>query len=191
MSSEASLHFELHRHLMNAIDDGIEASGIQFGRAAPEYSINGGRADIVVFDENDSAVLVIEAKRGPGDSVTRDFDPYSPQVVQQAFGYAGALGAKYFATYNGARLVLYRTFEEGTPLLERKTRAYRVDDISQFAAELLEEVAGLESGIVEWDPHHQAFLKRLHAYHERLIETFEGSCKERNSVLHFEAEVEE
>lgn len=47
--SEADIHFELYRHLQNAIEEEPDRDGITFGTARPEYgeSID-GFADIVI-----------------------------------------------------------------------------------------------------------------------------------------------
>ena len=169
MSTEAIIHFELYRHLKNSIQQGIEYHGIKFTSVRPEVKVNSGFADIVIYVENRRPFLVIEAKRKMKGGYKRDLDPYSPKVIEQAFGYASKIGANYFATYNGDTLVLFHTFEEGTHLLERKTSAYLVKNISEFAPSLLKEVAGLEKGIRKWDPRHQAFIKRLKGFHNRLI----------------------
>ena len=169
MSSEAKIHFELYRHLKNAIGNGIEHYGIRFIDVEPEANVDGGFADIVVYIEGKKPFLVIEAKRkNPSGGYNRDIDPYSPIVIQQAFDYAGKLGASYFATYNGTTLVLFRTFEKGTHLLDRKTNAYAISKIEQFSVSFLKEVAGLEKDELKWDPRHQAFVKRLFEFHSRL-----------------------
>lgn len=177
MSNEADIHFELYRHLQNAIDDDPETESIKFGDAAPEYNVDGGVADVVVFDQQGRAVLVIEAKRQAGRRYNRNIDPYSPVVIQQAFRYAGQLGAPYFATYNGEYLILFDTFESGVPLLSRKSRAYKVIEIEVFAEEILRELDGLRTERVNWDLRQDSFIHRLRVYHERLEGFFAGSLE--------------
>lgn len=54
--SEADIHFEFYRHLENAIEDNPIRGSVTYGTARPEFSDGiGGRADIVVFDDNDEA----------------------------------------------------------------------------------------------------------------------------------------
>lgn len=178
MSKEADVHFELYRHIQNAIDAGAEFYGIRYKDSDPERHVNSGYADIVV-ETDDGPFLVVEAKRRPVDEPDRNIDPYADVVIDQAFGYAGKLGAPYFATYNGERLVVFQTFERGAHLLDRRTRAYEVTEISEFASDLLREVAGIEADVVEWDPHHQAFIKRLNTFHGRLASEFRTTLKER------------
>ncbi len=168
MTSEAYIHFELYRHLQNAIQKGAEYFGIKFTDVRPEVKVNGGYADIVLYIEGRKPFLVIEAKRKAERGYKRDIDPYSPKVINQGFQYAAKLGANYFATYNGDTLVLFHTFEEGTHLLDRKTSAYLVKKISDFASSFLYELAGLAKGAKKWDPRHKAFIKRLSELHSRL-----------------------
>jgi type I site-specific restriction endonuclease len=171
--SEADLHFELYRYLKNTIEEGVETRKIPYGDIGAEVTVDGGRADLVVYDDRERPVFVIEAKREGGAGTSRDIDPYSPKVVEQAFDYAGRLGADYFATYNGRHCVVYETFQAGKPLLDRRTRAYEIESPKSFAGALLKEIDGLAAGNVDWDPHHRAFTNRLRVYHQRLSSSFE------------------
>ena len=177
--SEADLHFDLYTYLKNSIEEGIETRKIPYGSVRPEVNVNGGRADLVVYDNRERPVFVIEAKREGGSGTNRDIDPYSPQVVRQAFDYAGRLGADYFATYNGRHCVVYKTYQSGKALLDRQTRAYKIDSPKTFAKALLEEVDGLAAGKIDWDPHHRAFINRLRVYHQRLSSSFEEQIPEK------------
>lgn len=190
MSTEAKIHFELYRHLQNTIDNGAEHYGTKFANADPEQNVGDGYADIVVETDNGDPFLVIEAKREPVDEPDRNIDPYSTVVIDQAVGYAVKLGAPYFATYNGNRLVLFKTFDSGTHLLDRKTRAYKVNDISEFAEDLLREVAGVDANEVEWDPHHEAFVKRLKTFHDRLSTEFRNELDDKLEDNDFERKYE-
>ena len=165
--SEADVHFELYRHLQNAIEDKPDRDGVTFGTARPEYGENiDGFADIVIFDDSGEAVFVVEAKR-PDETGNRNIDPYSPDVIQQAFGYAGQLGAGYFCTYNGSRLVMFNAFERGQTLLERSTKSYEgITELAEFADFLLDEIAEMERGEGEWDAVDSAFIERIRSLHE-------------------------
>jgi len=177
---EATIHFDLQRHLQNAIDDGVTADRVHFSRSEPEYSKNlmGGRADVVVFDDNNNPWLVIEAKRMvAGGGYTRKIDPYSPIVVKQAHSYAERLGSPFFATYNGKILVLFRTYEEFKPLLQRKTKTYEIKDMSVFAKELLIDVVNLHQDRAKWDSRDDAFVKRAKHFHEILTEKYFDSLE--------------
>jgi type I restriction-modification system DNA methylase subunit len=164
--SEADIHFELYRHLQNAIEENPNREGTTYGTARPEYSEEiSGRADIVVFDDNDDPVFVVEAKR-PENGGSRDIDPYAPAVIRQTFRYAGDLGSPFFCTYNRDRLVVFDAFTEGVPLLERSTKSYTISDVKEFADTLLDEVARLRVGDAKWDALDAAFIDRINSLHE-------------------------
>lgn len=186
MTREAKIHFELYRHLQNSIDESPDHKAYTYGSAEPEESIEGGGfADIIVYNDVEKPVFVVEAKRDEKGN-QRDIDPYSPKVVDQAHDYASRVGAEYFATYNGQHCVLFRTFEAGKPLMQRRTRSYEISDPSVFAGELLEQVDGIKSEDVSWDPHSEAFTQRLRVYHERLADGFMVSLDERLDDAEFE-----
>lgn len=178
MSSEAGVHFELYYHFMDAIGDGVSHCGVTFTDAAPEKRINGGYADVVVETEQ-GPFFVIEAKREPVEEPDRDVDPYATPVIDRAARCATNLGAPYFATYNGRKLVLFRTFEQGVHLLDRKSREYEVEDVSEFASVLLEDVASAAADELEWDPHPDAFVSRLDSFHTFLQDEFRERLDEK------------
>ena len=179
---EADIHFELYRHLANALDEDSRVGNFEFGDVRAEHPADGGFADIVLFDSRKCPYLVIEAKRPlAGGGYNRNLDPFSPKVIRQAFRYAGDLGARFFATYNGRFLVLFRTFEEGTPLLQRRSRGYEVTDLRVFSRELLAEVVHLDEGLAQWDPHHETFITRLKVFHTRLKVDIRASLDRRLS----------
>lgn len=181
MSTEAEVVGELVHHLKSAIEEQSTYYNTTYGEIGQEVNTGEGFADIVLKADDGSPFLVIEAKRPPegSDSPSRDIDPYSQPVISQAATYAVFLGAPYFATYNGRHLVVFRTLEEGTSLLDRRTRSYEISDIGKFAPELLEEIAGLDVDEVDWDPHQDAFAKRLHAFHDILKTEFESRLHDR------------
>lgn len=178
--SEADVHFELYRHLQNAIEDRPNRNGVTFKTARPEYGEDiEGFADIVVFDDSSNAVFVVEAKK-PGEPGNRNIDPYSPDVIQQAFGYAGQLGAGYFCTFNGQRLVMFNSFERGQTLLERSTKSYDgITDLSDFADFLLDEIAEMERGEGKWDALDAAFIKRVRSLHEFVAPEMTENLREK------------
>jgi type I restriction-modification system DNA methylase subunit len=191
MSKEAEIHFELYRHLANAIDNGASHHGITYTDVDPERSLEGGYADLVVETEGGHPFLVIEAKREPVEDPDRDIDPYATPVIDQASRYAVRLGAPYFATYNGQKLVLFQTFEQGVHLLDRKSREYEVEDISEFAGALLREVAGVDNDEIEWDPHSDTFVSRLDSFHSLLQDEFRESLDSKLEDDSFVSEYEE
>lgn len=173
--SEADIHFELYRHLQNAIEENPDRGRITYGTARPEYSEGiSGRADIVVFDTNDDPVFVVEAKR-PDNGGSRDIDPYAPAVIRQAFKYAGDLGSPFFCTYNRDRLVIFDAFTEGVPLLERSTKSYTISDVEEFADTLLDEIARLHAGNAKWDALDTAFIDRINSLHEYISPRLQDS----------------
>lgn len=178
--SEADIHFEFYRHLMNAIEDKPFREGVEFSDARPEHSegIN-GFADIVLFDESGEPVVVIEAKAPEGSSRSRqEIDPYSPDVIRQGFRYAGGLGAPYFCTFNGDRLVVFDAYEEGVPLLERSTKSYEIGELSAFAGTFLDEIARIRVGDTRWDANDDAFIERVRSLHETITPELEASLTE-------------
>lgn len=178
--TEAQIHFELYRNLQNFLSAGFSYRGMSFVRAEPEYNKGlDGFADIVVFDNHSRPWLVIEAKKLIANHYTRNIDPYSPEVVRQAHRYASQLGSPYFATYNGALLVVFKTEERFVPLLQRKTKSYVVKDVEKFAGELLQEIIDLEKGVGLWDPKEGAFVARLREFHRRLFEQFNITLEEK------------
>ncbi len=99
MPREATVHFELYRYIANALADEPDVTNLGYVSVEPEYNVNGGFADIVVFDTR-GAKLVIEAKREEAGRYRRDIDPYAPKVIEQAFSYAGRLGADILAHFS-------------------------------------------------------------------------------------------
>lgn len=178
MPSEADIHFDFFAHLRNAISDSPDRGAITYGDVRPEYSDGlSGRADIVVFDDVGDPVFVVEAKR-PGESGRRDIDPFSPAVIRQAFGYAGDLGAPFFCTFNGDRLVIFDAYEEGVPLLERSTKSYEIGNVEAFADTLLDEISRLQAGTTDWDTLDTVFIDRVNSLHEQVTPQLEASLTE-------------
>lgn len=176
--SEAKVHFDFFHHLQNAIEDNPLRGKRTYGRVAPEYGDGiDGFADLILFDSEDEPILVIEAKR-PDGSNKRDIDPYSPKVIKQAFGYAAQMGAPYFATFNGQRLVLFNTFEEGAQLLERSTKSYDITSLEKFSDSLLDEIDRLEAGREKWDSLDDVFIERVRSLHEKITPSIQISLAE-------------
>jgi type I restriction-modification system DNA methylase subunit len=168
--SEAGIHFEFYRHLANEVDDEPRRNGTTFGKIQPEYGENiDGFADLVLFEADGSPAVVIEAKAPNGSNRSRkEIDPYSPKVIRQAFRYAGDIGAPYFATFNGDRLVVFDAYEEGVPLLQRSTKSYDITSLEKFAGSFLDEIARIRGGEAKWDANDDAFVERIKSLHERI-----------------------
>ncbi len=181
--AEAGVHHELYRHLANAVEKEPNRGGRTYNRIEPEYGQDiRGFADLVLFDDEDNPILVIEAKRPDGESASQDVDPYAQPVIQQAFDYAAEMGAPYFATYNGDRFVLFRTFEEGRQLLQRSTKTYRVSSVEKFAESILDQIAQLEEGQEKWDSLDEAFIERIRSLHELLTPKLEAALTEQIEI---------
>lgn len=181
--SEADIHFEFYRHLQNSIENNPDHGTKTYETVVPEYGTNiQGFADLVLFEDGHEPALVIEAKR-PTDNgePRRDIDPYSPDVIHQAHDYASELGSPYFATYNGNRLVIFRTFEKGKPLLERSTKSYEIASVEKFADTLLDELDRIESGQAKWDSLDSAFIKRVRSLHDKIVPEIKRSLEEHLS----------
>jgi len=189
MSSEAKIVQELYRHLANEIDNGAVHYGLEFTGITPEKHVSNGFADLVV-EANGEPFCVIEAKREPEGTPSRSIDPYAEPVIEQAARYALHLGTEYFATYNGDHLVLFRTFEQGTNLLDRQTRAYEITDIGAFAPHFLEQLAGIDNEVIEWDPHRDAFVARLKTFHDAITTEFDDTLRTKLNDSEFESDFE-
>jgi type I restriction-modification system DNA methylase subunit len=163
---ERNIQVELYRILQNLVAKKFSSNDVEFVGVRFEPTIN-GRPDLVVeaIDKGKKlALLVIETKRKV-PFVDRKFDPYSKDVIRQASGYAVDLGAPYFATCNGAVLVLFDTFTAGVPLPQRRLKHYKVSFDEEFAKALLEEVCRLRVGVGKWLDLDDVFLQRLRTFH--------------------------
>lgn len=96
---EVNFQQDLYFQLRTLIEEEPEISGVRFDDVKMEFPVDGGRADIVVFDSNHKAFLVIETKK-KGPRVSPEIDPLSFTVIKQALGYATLLGSPYIATGN-------------------------------------------------------------------------------------------
>lgn len=166
---ERPIQIELYRVLKNLVAKKFSFNDIEFVGVKFEPTIN-GRPDLVVeaIERGKKLnLLVIETKRKV-PFIDHKFDPYSTDVIKQASGYANSLGAPYFATCNGEVLVLFKTFEVGVPLLQRKLKHYRVSFDEEFAKTILEEVCRFEVGLGKWLELDDVFLHRLRTFHDSI-----------------------
>ncbi len=102
-------------------------------------------------------------------------------LVKDAFSKASMNGYPYFVTGNPRQLAIFKTFEEGTSLYDRKLKIYnissikRIDDIllptfeNQITATLIEflkDLSNLIHGVKEihWDSIDKFFVNKLSAF---------------------------
>ncbi|MEA2033704.1 MAG: N-6 DNA methylase [Euryarchaeota archaeon] len=73
------------------------------------------RADLVIWEDKSrtKTACIIELKRP-------EYNGYSLELTDNAMRKANFLGSPFFATWNVNEFVLWETFEEGTPLLDRR-----------------------------------------------------------------------
>ena len=175
--NESNIHFDFYHYLSNALDDDPQRNGITFGKLESEYGEDiDGFADLVIFDASGEPVIVIEAKAPSGSGRPRnEIDPYAPKVIRQAFRYAGDIGAPYFCTFNGDRLVVFNAYEEGVPLLQRSTKSYEISSLETFSDTFLDEVARIRGGDAAWDADDDAFVERMNSLHEQITPQLQAS----------------
>jgi hypothetical protein len=110
-ATEAVIHFELYRFLMNSMDAERQHGSIKYSHVEPEAPAGIGSADLVVKAEIDRSVvnlLVIEVKK----RTDRGYLVWDDEARKQAKGYAGILSAPYYAVTDGQCLRLFKTQNE-------------------------------------------------------------------------------
>ena len=171
---EGEIHAELYRHLQNVIETRIresesgERERAWFSRCSSEVRAGEGEADLVVYDERDRPIVVIEAKRQSRGQITRDIDPFSPQVMRQAHGYSAELGTPFFATYNGKHCVLFERSVRFVPLTELNSRPLRVTNVELFAEDFLNVVEGFLTRSMTWSSVGEKLIARLIELHRQM-----------------------
>ena len=96
----------------------------------------GERADLVIWEDKNrtKTACVIELKRP-------EYNGYSLELTDNAMRKANFLGSPFFATWNINEFVLWETFEEGTPLLDRRrwhkdvAAIKRIEEVKRRAVE--------------------------------------------------------
>ena len=94
------------------------------------------RADLVIWEDKNrtKTACVIELKRP-------EYNGYSLELTDNAMRKANFLGSPFFATWNINEFVLWETFEEGTPPLDRRrwhkdvTAIKRIEEVKRRAVE--------------------------------------------------------
>jgi len=96
----------------------------------------GERADLVIWEDKNrtKTACVIELKRP-------EYNGYSLELTDNAMRKANFLGSPFFATWNINEFVLWETFEESTPLLDRRrwhkdvAAIKRIEEVKRRAVE--------------------------------------------------------
>lgn len=144
-------------------------SEVEFKDVKPQYSVDGGIADLVILLADGTRILEVECKRKvEGFRAIRDFDVMGSKVLNQALFYASRIGAHTFATTNGERFAMFRAPERGEPfrldthrlLVKEKFRLEEkdVEEILLFVAQWYRQIP-VPRTEVDW-----LFITRLRSF---------------------------
>lgn len=180
---EARHHFELYHVLRNRLGDGEswKTGNYTFDRVEPEEPTETGFADLVVYDGMDPW-LVVECKKLVQGTAVEQFDPYSSSVIKQASRYADDLGAEFIATYNGETLVLLRSHESHTSLLNRRKVVYELadfEDTEDLIFSVLGDIAAITEGLNRWDEDFDVLVRRLRELHQFIYPKMQESIESK------------
>ena len=163
--------------LLHKIKSLIESENLPFSDAKQEVPVGRGSADIVLYDKSRNPVLVFELKQPDGSPL---HDPYHPDVVEQACAYASQLGVSFFVTSNMNHFVLWKTFQEGTPLLERQLLHYAAATPLEITIrQILSDLELAKAGRLSFLSIDMKFVRRLTTFHEVLWPTIIHGLEER------------
>ena len=152
--------------MLHKIKSLIESGEFPFSKAEQEVPVGRKSADIVIYDKDDKPALVIELKQPDGSPI---HDPYYPEVVEQAANYANGLGVNYFVTTNLQHFVLWKTFQEGTPLLDRQLLHYDVATPMDITLkQILRDLELVKQGKIKFLSIDEKFVKRLKTFYDIL-----------------------
>lgn len=155
--------------MLHKIKSLLERGELPYSKAEQEVPVGRKSADIVLYDKNDKAALVIELKQPDGSPI---HDPYYPEVVEQAANYANGLGVNYFVTTNMQHFVLWKTFQEGTSLLDRQLLHYEATTpIDITLKQILLDVELVKEGKIKFLSIDEKFVKRLKTFYDVLWPT--------------------
>ncbi len=175
-ANERAFQGELYRIINKLLDNN---SDIYFNKITQEEQVGYGGlsrfADGKLYSSKDNKKIVsFELK-------DTSWDATDEILVRDAFKKASENGYSYFVTGNPRQLVIYKTFEEGTPLLDRKLKIFnissikRIDDVllpfyeNQITKPLLKFLKTLSNilhGVEEihWDSIDKYFVNKLSAF---------------------------
>ncbi len=142
MSREIEFQQELYYQLRKVIETHGEIGGLFFHSIQMEYPVDSGRADIVLFLAENKPFIIIETKKKNG-RVSKNIDPLSSRVIQQALGYATVLGAPYIATANREFLASFTIPAKGEPFTIDRHRILitQIQTVTEdFVIKLLEAI---------------------------------------------------
>ncbi|MBS3069420.1 type I restriction enzyme HsdR N-terminal domain-containing protein, partial [Candidatus Micrarchaeota archaeon] len=163
--------------MLHKIKSLIESENLPFSDAKQEVPVGRGSADIVLYDKSRNPVLVFELKQPDGSPL---HDPYHPDVVEQACAYASQLGVSFFVTSNMNHFVLWKTFQEGTPLLERQLLHYAAATPLEITIrQILSDLELAKAGRLSFLSIDMKFVRRLTTFHEVLWPTIIHGLEER------------
>ncbi len=146
-----------------------DANNIKLGEIIAEELVTGTgnpyKPDILIHCDG-KPFCNIELKSAVG------YTPYDPKEVANAAMKSIKLPTFYYATWNMTEFVLWSTYKNDKPMLERRVWHYKVFDVPPKSFDELKK------------PEHQAKLyKFIEAFERKLIELSEaGSDEERDAV---------
>ncbi|HEY3450765.1 MAG TPA: hypothetical protein VGK67_30695 [Myxococcales bacterium] len=174
----------------------IKERGLGFDRAEVEQSIAVSKKRSLFFDgliwkNRASQQAACELEYKLPDTDVADFD-----LVGNAAQKANAVGAPYFITWNVRDLILWKTFEQSVPLLERQCRWWRnivdvadLEDlteqhwrkIEEFLGDLLVELDALLNKKKRFErlPVDQFFVHKLASVVDTNYRAFADALRER------------
>jgi len=151
---------------------------IKFVSAFQEQNVGVGESrfsDTIITSSADSKQKVfVELK-------PTSWDAQDEILVTDAARKAFNNGVEYFVTGTPRQLIIYKTFMEGTPLLERKLKFYHLSSVKTdndvltpsfqkqiipVVTQFLKELSDIVHGVVEvhWDSVDKIFVNKLSAY---------------------------
>jgi hypothetical protein len=173
---ERKIEVELYRLIKNAlVKSDYQIEGVRFDDIESQFTVNAGIADLMLPVHPKTPRLIIECKRkkitAKGLAATRNFDPLSHLVIDQALNYATHCGATMFATTNGAIFAIFEVPQRGEPFRIDRHRILlkEIQLNEESVGEILVTVARWLAGVpVVKTPVDWAFILRLRSFVEYL-----------------------
>ena len=181
---EAEVEEEFYRLAMNVLEkNDFVIEGVKFAPLKPQFSIDGGRADLMLPTDPFKPLLIIECKRKRPEGIAEriSFDPMSSRVINQALNYAVLCGAQLFATTNGKVFALFTKPKQDEPFrIDRQRLLIREMDLKEeVVEEILRLVARWKAGLaITKTPVDWAFILRLRSFVDYLSQQLVSTVKE-------------